>query len=111
MPILIAALNTLHLNITNTEKLELRTGGFSSGRWRGNFVFVDRRRHIEALASMVLLWVATTDVTLHRAGLRSWVHGSWNAISSLSSGFPRCTKRTGREARTASPGCGLRIRG
>ena len=29
--VLVTALNTLHLNITNTEKLELGAGGFGGG--------------------------------------------------------------------------------
>jgi hypothetical protein len=109
MTVFITALNTLHLNVTNTEKLELGAGGFGGGRWRGDLVLIYRRGYVKTIASMIFLWVATANVSLHRAGLRSRVHRSRDAISRLRLGFPRRTKRIGREAWAASAVCGLRV--
>jgi hypothetical protein len=104
--VFITALNTLHLNITNTEKLELRAGSFSSRRWCGDLILVYWRWHIKTITGIIFLWVATANVSLYRAGLRSRIHGSWNAIARLSLAFPG---RTGREAWAASAVCRLRI--
>ena len=105
--VLITALNALHLNITNTEKLELRAGSFSSRRWSGDLVFVYWRWNIKAITGVIFLWVAAANVSLYGAGLRSRIHGSWNAIARLSLCFT--PRRTGREAWAASAVRRLRI--